>query len=119
MRGLIDDKPCQQCVLDLLFLYFKVECLAHHAAAGPDHVIFGGDQLVGRAIVVVGVRLPAVVAGAAIVGHYRLLHQILPSSGLVDPDGAKGGHSEARPATWGSPVSGAGVCECVLCLAGG
>lgn len=106
MRGLVDHEPRQQGVLDLLFLHLEAECLAHHAAAGPDDMVLGGDELVGRAVVV-GVCLPAILAGTAIVGQYRLLHQILPGGGLVDPDGAKGGHSEARLATWGEPASGA------------
>jgi hypothetical protein len=71
-------------VLDLLFLDFKVEGLAHHTSPRPDHVIFGGDKLVYRAVI--GICMPGIVAVGTIVGQDRLLHQVLQGGGLVDPD---------------------------------
>ena len=87
MGGLVYQEPCQERLLDLLFLNFKVEDLAYNTTSRPNHMILGGDELVGVAIgAVVGVGVPDIVAVGAIVGQDGLLDQILQGGGLVDPD---------------------------------
>jgi hypothetical protein len=99
LRCAFDGKPGQQRLYDPLFLNLEAEGLAHNAAARPDDVVFGGDELVGRAQrAVVGISVPDIVALGAIVAQDGLGHQILQRRGLVDADRAKGGHAEARVA---------------------
>jgi hypothetical protein len=96
-RGLFERKPSEQSLDDLLFLDFKVEDLANYTAPRPDDVVPGGDQLIGGTVVVlVGVGVPDIVALGAVFVEDGLGDQVLQGSGLMDPDGAKRGHSEAR-----------------------
>lgn len=70
-------------------------------------MVFGGDQLVGRAVV--SVCVPGIVGVGAVFGQDALLHQIRPGGWLVDADGAERGHGDTRLAIWATPGPGAGA----------